>query len=205
MGGHRGPTVTVKHFYTLRSSEGNTFEIEGPANATAVDLNRIGQSRWQPPQQYYPEETPNFGDGIVLSDNEIRYCLAEKIRIDGWQKTVDNYNHESVDAFNAQVHDYNGRCGHFKYREGVLQRVENEVNPRYSYLEVDGRLHRGPRPPPTPPTFKKLSSRDETIVTGKLHPRCKGSPEVLKCEALEIKLEKEKESAQQKAERPGNS
>lgn len=191
------PTIGVKHFYTLRSSEGNTFEIEAPANSSAVDLNRLGQSRWQPPQPYYPEEKPAIGSGIALNDNEIRYCKAQKIRLDGWEKTIDNYVHESVAAFNAQVEDYNARCGHFKYREGALQRVETEVNSRASYLEVDGRLHRGPNPPPTPPTFKKISSRVETIVTGSVHPRCKGSNEVLKCEVLERKLEKESSQLKQ--------
>ena len=198
-------TVIAKHFYTLKSSEGNTFEIEGPANASAADLNRIAQSRWQSAQTYYPEEKPRINAGFTLTENEIRYCLAQEIRIGGWQKTVASDNHESVAAFNAQVGDYNSRCSRFKYIDGALQRVQAEVNSRYMSLDIDGRMHRGPRPPPSPPTFKKISSRIETVLTGNLHPRCKESPEVLKCEELEIRLKKESTSSPVKERAPAKT
>ena len=181
--------IVVKYFYTLKSSEGNTFELDGPANASEVDLNKTAQGRWRPAQTYYPETRPDIGDGLLFSDNEIRYCSAQKIRMGGWERTVDNYSHESVDAFNSMVKDYNSRCGHFKYQEGALARVQAEVNSRMAQLDVDGRLHRGPRPPPSPPTFRKVSTRTEITFVGRPHPECDNTVDLVKCESQLLKTE----------------
>jgi hypothetical protein len=191
------PAVT-KTYYKIRGSDGNTFEIEGPANASAEQINSIARARWTPLETYYPEERPNVGDGILLNDNQIRYCLSQKIRMAGWSSTVDSYNQGSVAAFNEMVRDYNLRCSHFQYHAGDLERVQSQVNERWDKLNADGRAHRGPRPPPQPPNYKKISSRQETtggeappIASSKNSPRCAGSYEPEKCEALEAKLRSE--------------
>ena len=191
------PAVT-KTYYKIRGSDGNTFEIEGPANATTEQINSIARARWTPLETYYPEERPNVGDGLLFNDNQIRYCLSQKIRMAGWNSTVDSYNQSSVAAFNEMVRDYNLRCSHFKYHQGDLERVQRQVDERWDKLNADGRAHRGPRPPPQPPSYKKISSRQVTtggdapaIASSKNSPRCAGSYEPEKCEALEAKLRSE--------------
>ena len=191
------PAVT-KTYYKIRGSDGNTFEIEGPANATAEQINSIARARWTPLETYYPEERPNIGDGLLFNDNQIRYCLSQKIRMAGWNSTVDSYNLSSVAAFNEMVRDYNLRCSHFKYHQGDLERVQRQVDERWDKLNADGRAHRGPRAPPQPPTYKKISSRQVTtggdapsVASSKNSPRCAGSYEPEKCEALEAKLRSE--------------
>jgi hypothetical protein len=102
------------------------------------------------------------------------------------------------------VDDYNARCGHYKYRTGALERVRDEVEMRRTQLDVDGRLHRGPRQPEKPPTFKLASSSKQTTVNGQSHDRCAGSVEMAKCEALENQMDREtleqKQARQQRLE-----
>ena len=204
------PSVPVtKVYYKVRGNDGNTFEIEGPPNATAEQINSIARSRWVPTETYVPEERPSVGDGLVFNDNQIRYCLSQKRRLSSWNTTVDSYSNASVDGFKEAVRDFNSRCSHYKYHSGALERVQREVDERWSILDADGRAHRGPRPPPSPPTYKKLSSRVVTTggeqspsVSGKHTARCAGSYEPAKCEALEAKLASETfQQAQERRQR----
>jgi hypothetical protein len=84
------------------------------------------------------EQRPAVGEGLVLSAAEIRYCLAEEIRVNGMQKAVNQYSASSVDAFNRAVSDYNSRCSHFRYRSGTLEALRREVESRRAALELDG-------------------------------------------------------------------
>ena len=152
--------IVEKAFYTLRGSDGSRVEVEGPVHATPEQLNALGQSKWRPSEQIPPEEKPDIGQGLLLEDNQIRYCLSQKIRMGGWEITVESTDHKSVAAFNAQVDDYNSRCGHFQYKTGALERVRAQVESRRAYLDVDGRLHRGPRLPERTPTFKLVSRKE---------------------------------------------
>lgn len=82
---------------------------------------------------------PPVGDGLVLTSDQIRYCVYEDRRIQAAGKVVNNYNQASVDIFNAMVEDYNSRCSHFRYREGMLAPIENEANQIQNQLELEGR------------------------------------------------------------------
>lgn len=90
-----------------------------------------------PPVQIY-EESPPVGTGLVLSDNQIRYCVAEDIRMSGWSSSVNSYSQSSVDSFNNAVADFNTRCSSYKYKRGALERVRSEVETRRYQLNNDG-------------------------------------------------------------------
>ena len=196
--------IIEKAIYVLNGSDGSRIEVEGPDNATDAQLNALGQSRWSPSEVFPVEDRPPEGASLLFEDNQIRYCLSQKIRLSGWQITVEDSDQDSVSAFNTQVDDYNARCGHFQYRTGALERVRDEVEMRRAQLDVDGRLHRGPREPEKPPTFKLASSSKQTTVNGQPHDRCAGSVEIAKCEALENQLDREtpeqKQARQQRLE-----
>ena len=191
--------IITKHIYTLRGSDGSTVKIEGPANATAAELNKTARANWRPADAYVPEDRPPVGDGLLFTDNQIKYCLSQKIRLTGWNLTVESHDHQSVDSFNAQVTDFNARCHHYQYHAGAFERVRAEVEARRAILNVDGRLHRGPRPPPALPTYRKVSMVVEQTVIGTKHARCAGSYEMAKCEALATEMDNE--PPQQKLER----
>lgn len=94
----------------------------------------------QPPAPSRPEESlPPVGQNMVLSTAQIRYCLAEDIRMDGAKSAVNNYIDSDVDRFNAMVADYNSRCGSFRYRSGALESARRDIEPYRSELQAEGR------------------------------------------------------------------
>ncbi len=100
---------------------------------------------WQPPatQPQAPsrpaEEKPPVGRNNVLSTAQIRYCLAEKIRLDAAGAVINNYIDSDVDRFNGYIDNYNNRCGEFLYQEGTLESARREVEPYRRQLQAEGR------------------------------------------------------------------
>jgi hypothetical protein len=87
-----------------------------------------------------PEETrPPVGQNLVFSTAQIRYCLAEDIRMDAAKSAVNSYSDSDVDRFNAMVADYNSRCGSFRYRSGALESARRDIEPYRSQLQAEGR------------------------------------------------------------------
>lgn len=85
------------------------------------------------------ESRPPVGQNTVLSTAQIRYCLAENIRMDGAEATVNNYINADVDRFNAMVTDYNSRCGSFRYWRGELESARGDIEPYRNQLYAEGR------------------------------------------------------------------
>ena len=85
------------------------------------------------------EIKPPIGTNQTLSQGQITYCLAEKIRISTWQALVDQTSDNSVDSFNAAVNDYNSHCGSFQYRERDMNRAREAVAVGTSALQQEGR------------------------------------------------------------------
>ena len=90
------------------------------------------------------ESQPPVGQNVVLSTAQIRYCLAEDIRLDGAKSAVNNYIDSDVDRFNAMVADYNSRCSSFKYQtnnrgRNDLNSSQRDIEPFRSQLQSEGR------------------------------------------------------------------
>ena len=85
------------------------------------------------------ESMPPVGQDLVFSAAQIRYCLAENIRMEGAKSAFNNYIDSDVDRFNAMVADYNSRCGSFRYRNGALESARRDVEPYRSQLQAEGR------------------------------------------------------------------
>lgn len=64
---------------------------------------------------------------VVLSVGELKYCLAEKIRLDTMEKVASNRNQAHVRNFNARVDDYNSRCSTYRYRRPDMATATAEV------------------------------------------------------------------------------
>lgn len=122
----------------------------------------------QPQVPTRPDETkPPVGQDLVFSTSQIRYCLAEDIRMEGAKAALNNYSDSDVDRFNAMVADYNSRCGSFQYRSGALESARRDVEPYRGQLQVEGRSRfarspstgslSAPAPAPARPTA------DETV------------------------------------------
>lgn len=85
------------------------------------------------------ESSPPVGQDLVLSMAQIRYCLAEEIRMNGAESVLDANNGHDVDRFNLSVADYNSRCGQFRYRQGSLEDAKRDVEQYRAKLLLDGR------------------------------------------------------------------
>ena len=90
------------------------------------------------------EIQPSVGRNNILSVAEIRYCLAEKIRLDAGETVIDNYVASDVDRFNRYGTDYNSRCGEYRYRVGVLESAQADVEPYRAQFQAEGRIRLAP-------------------------------------------------------------
>lgn len=88
---------------------------------------------------------PSLGDTAVLSIGELRYCLAENIRVtaeqselDGLRSDPDHYN-RNVDTVNASISDFQSRCAHRSFKVGDRQIAEPQVETQRQGLEAEGR------------------------------------------------------------------
>lgn len=107
-------------------------KVEDPISSSPAAQKPIEPSRPS-------EDQPPVGTGLVLGVAQIRYCLAEDIRIDGARATIDNYSGAEVDRFNAMIDDYNNRCSNFRYRTGDLEQAKRDIEPFRNQLRIEGR------------------------------------------------------------------
>ena len=84
------------------------------------------------------ESQPLPGTDNVLNESELRYCMSQKIRIQGWEPNVDTSSQTSVDAFNFAVQDFNMGCSSYRYRTREFERVRSEVDARSTDLRFEG-------------------------------------------------------------------
>jgi hypothetical protein len=75
---------------------------------------------------------------MTLDEPEIRYCLSQKIRIEGARSAVNDWLQFQVDRLNALIDHYNSRCSNYRYRRSVMDRVRPEVENRRSGLYLEG-------------------------------------------------------------------
>lgn len=114
-----------------------------PASSYSPPAQSAAPSYSPPAQPQEPsrpaESQPPVGQDTVLSTAQIRYCLAEDIRMDGAKSALNNYIDADVDRFNAMVADYNSRCGSYRYRRGALESARGDIEPYRSQLQAEGR------------------------------------------------------------------
>ena len=66
------------------------------------------------------EEMPPPAVGATLTTNQIAYCLAQSIRLDGAKGAVNQDTQADIERYNSMIGDYNSRCGHFRYNTSDL-------------------------------------------------------------------------------------
>jgi len=84
------------------------------------------------------EEMPPIGNGLTLTSDQIRYCLSEKIRIEGWETNVNTYSDVSVNTFNNAVENFNMRCSSYRYKKYAMESVSSQVEARRAELYAEG-------------------------------------------------------------------
>lgn len=106
--------------------------------ATSAPVATVTSPNASPTSMAASEDKPPIGGDIVLSSAQLRYCLAQRIRIDGADKAVNAASQTDIDRFNAMVNDFNARCPKARYRTNTMSTVKAEVEARRSQLETEG-------------------------------------------------------------------
>jgi hypothetical protein len=135
-----GIAAVIGVLWLIGQSNKNT---SSPAPAHSPPAQAATPSYSPPPAQPQvpprpAESTPPVGQDLVFSREQIAYCVAEDIRMDGAKSAVDNHIDSDVDRFNALVADYNSRCSSFRYRRGALESVRSSIEPYRSQLYSEG-------------------------------------------------------------------
>lgn len=135
-----GIAVVVGLLWLIGQSSKNTPSLTPAYSPPAQSAAPSYSPPAQPQAPSLPQESkPPVGQDLVFSTAQIRYCLAEDIRMEGAKAALNNYSDSDVDRFNAMVADYNSRCGSFRYRSGALESARRDVEPYRGQLQAEGR------------------------------------------------------------------
>jgi hypothetical protein len=130
-----GIAVSVIWFLSLLGNSPSPVRVDAPtARPSPVPSARAAA----PPDEFAAK--PPVGQGLVLDIPQLRYCLAEEIRLGTISPLVNTYATSEVDRFNARVSDYNSRCARFKYKSGTLEQVRGEIEAQRASIESVARL-----------------------------------------------------------------
>lgn len=186
-----GIAAVMGVLWLIGQSDKNTTS---PAPAYSPPAQTATPSYSPPPAEpqapsHLQESMPPVGQNQVLSTAQIRYCLAEDIRMESAKSTLNNYIESDVDRFNAMVADYNSRCGRFRYRRGALESAQREIEPYRNQLLSEGRSRFSQpqyqsSPPPAqtynnnpPKSNKVVQTNKPKITTSFSQPRYSAPPE----------------------------
>lgn len=109
-----------------------------PYNSSVQSLDATVPATVDASSETTDESVPAVGRGRILTSSEIRYCAAERVRLQGADKVLDNTLQSDIDSYNAMINDYNDRCGDYRYQRSARQRVLSEIESRRTELEAAG-------------------------------------------------------------------
>ncbi len=84
------------------------------------------------------ELMPPVGTDITLTNDQIRYCLSENIRLGAWETAVNSKSDDSVNVFNNAIESYNSRCSSYRYKEFAMSTVKSQVEALRAELIAEG-------------------------------------------------------------------
>lgn len=85
------------------------------------------------------ESKPSVGKNQVLGTSQIRYCLAENIRLEEAGNYVNNSSQSQIDLYNSYVADYNSRCSEYRYRTSSMSSAKRYIEKYRSTIRAEGR------------------------------------------------------------------
>lgn len=112
---------------------------------------------------------PPAGSNLVLDESQIRYCVAQSIRLEGAQELAAMDTDARIALFNALVGDYNSRCASYRYRRGALEAATAAVEPHRHDLRLEGLRYMtdlGSEVPDDRPSIKERSAADTGLLNG---------------------------------------
>lgn len=144
-------------FYDANNTPQKQSRVTTPPPTTATPQVTTPPSQSAPPASASTtlldsrEEIPSIGSNIVLSRNQVRYCVFQGERIDLMRWMI--RTNAQTARFNEIVNDFNRRCSSFRYRAGVLDSVKVELPDKRNDLKSEAEdIVASWRPTPLPRT-----------------------------------------------------
>lgn len=153
LGGVNAVSSSDSSYTTPATDEAPTVQTEAVAPAsdvsgTAADSygdDALSTEEMSATADDGSEERPAPG-AATLSRSELRYCMAEDIRMSGQKAELDSLEYsdverfnQNVDQFNEAANDYNNRCSGRSVMSRDQDALSSEVENRRSELEAEGR------------------------------------------------------------------
>jgi len=97
-----------------------------------------------PPAASLPRAQPKYlkpgaGNSLPLTVAEIRYCLAEDIRLEAGRTLASTLTSDQIMVFNSFVDDFNRTCSQFRYRASDMALARADVERERVTLTAEGR------------------------------------------------------------------
>jgi hypothetical protein len=132
------PTRPTRPTRSPRIQSGSSATPSRPPQAAAPSGRSDGGSAASRGEDAWSEAMPPLSSGDLLTLGQLRYCLAESVRIDGASAALDETSQREIDGYNRAVDDYNRRCVDARYREAMMGPVSRAVDLRRSQLLLEG-------------------------------------------------------------------
>lgn len=84
------------------------------------------------------EAPPPVGRGLVLNPAQIRYCIAQGIRLGAAAEHLQELPTDASQKLQAMYVDYDGRCAEYRFQAGAFDQARRDVEPRRAALEKEG-------------------------------------------------------------------
>lgn len=122
------------------AAEHGAFDSSAPSPARTTADSGSRTSSTQQPSLPTESRPAAGGPQRILGPSEIRYCLAEDIRIEAMRPLA--RSPDEIDTFNGFISDFNARCGEYRYR-GSLDALRRQVNEHRLTFVDQGRVRMG--------------------------------------------------------------
>ncbi len=84
------------------------------------------------------EEAPPIGRGLVLNPAQIRYCIAQGIRLGGAAENKDSLSKVSQNHLQSMRTDYDNRCAEYRFQAGAFDDARRHVESLRADLQHEG-------------------------------------------------------------------
>jgi hypothetical protein len=128
-------------FYTnLENSKNYSFSHNTPAPVRPAEPTMSPRMpSVQVPINRPSETVPPIGTTHILGPAQIRYCVAEHIRLDNASNVVDTHLRTHVEKFNKMVSDFNSRCSEYRAHDNDVESAKADLEPFRAILVDEGR------------------------------------------------------------------
>lgn len=84
------------------------------------------------------EEPPPLGRGLLLKPPQIRYCIAQGIRLGSAAEHAEGLSVDDAAQLQSMFDDYEGRCAEYRFQAGAFDAARRDVETRRAVLEHEG-------------------------------------------------------------------